>query len=149
MTTMLVMVVRRTMVSTMALSMMMAMLLSKYWCFPRTITPKAFGQYLVRISCPGLLWASFRWKKQTLKIFTKCVGMFNNCETQHPASITGCIFNVCWFIRRPASVTPLLISTIWCFRPYKPYIFCEDMIQATCLVIVYYWLFTQGRVSTS
>ena len=32
---------------------------------------------------------------------------------------------------RPASVTSPLISTIWCFGPYKPYIFCEDMILAT------------------
>ena len=32
----------------------------------------------------------------------------------------------------PASVTSPLISTIWCFRPYKPYIFCQDMILATC-----------------
>ena len=32
----------------------------------------------------------------------------------------------------PASVTSPLISTIWCFRAYKPYIFCEDMILATC-----------------
>ena len=30
------------------------------------------------------------------------------------------------------SVTPPLISTIWCFRPYKRYIFCEVMILATC-----------------
>ena len=33
---------------------------------------------------------------------------------------------------RPASVSSPLISTIWCFRAYKPYIFCEDMILATC-----------------
>ena len=33
---------------------------------------------------------------------------------------------------RTASVTSPLISTKWCFRPYKPYIFCEDMILATC-----------------
>ena len=32
----------------------------------------------------------------------------------------------------PASVTSPLISTIWCFWSYKPYIFCEDMILATC-----------------
>ena len=37
----------------------------------------------------------------------------------------------CSFVR-PSSVTPPLISTKWCFRPYKPYIFCEDMILATC-----------------
>ena len=29
-------------------------------------------------------------------------------------------------------VTPPLISTISCFRPCKPYIFCEDMILAMC-----------------
>ena len=29
------------------------------------------------------------------------------------------------------SVTSPLISTIWCFRAYKLYIFCEDMILAT------------------
>ena len=33
---------------------------------------------------------------------------------------------------RPALVTFPLISTIWCFRAYKPYIFCENMILATC-----------------
>ena len=33
---------------------------------------------------------------------------------------------------RPASVTSPLISTIWCLWAYKPYIFCEDMILATC-----------------
>ena len=42
------------------------------------------------------------------------------------------IFNVRCSVVRPASVTPTLISTVWCFRPYKPYSFCEDMILATC-----------------
>ena len=47
--------------------------------------------------------------------------------------LSSSIFNVrCLLFVRPASVTPPLISTIWCFRPYKPYIFCEDMILATC-----------------
>ena len=36
------------------------------------------------------------------------------------------------FVVCPASVTSPLISTIRCFRPYKPYIFCEDMIMAAC-----------------
>ena len=53
------------------------------------------------------------------------------CETQPPASI-GWVALSSMFVVRPASVTPPLISTIWCFRPYKPYIFCEDMILATC-----------------
>ena len=34
------------------------------------------------------------------------------------------IFTYCSVVC-PASVTPSLISTIWCFRPYKPYIFCD------------------------
>ena len=29
-------------------------------------------------------------------------------------------------------MTSPLISTIWCFRAYKLYIFCEEMILATC-----------------
>ena len=55
-------------------------------------------------------------------------------KTQPPASIGWVALSslfVCLFVC-PASVTPPLISTIWCFRPYKPYIFCEDMILATC-----------------
>ena len=45
-------------------------------------------------------------------------------------------------VRRPASVTSPLISTIWCFRAYKPYIFCKDMILATCQCqhIFYCWV---------
>ena len=54
-----------------------------------------------------------------------------NCETQPPASI-GSVALSSMFVVRPASVTPPLISTIWCFRPYKPYIFREDMILPTC-----------------
>ena len=36
------------------------------------------------------------------------------------------------FVVPHPSVTSPLISTIWCFRPYKPYSFCEDIIQARC-----------------
>ena len=47
--------------------------------------------------------------------------------------LSSSIFSVCClFVVRPASVTPPLISTLWRFRPYKLYIFCEDMILATC-----------------
>ena len=46
--------------------------------------------------------------------------------------LSSSIFTYCSSFGCPASVTPLLISTIWCFGPYKPYIFCEDMILATC-----------------
>ena len=51
--------------------------------------------------------------------------MCDNCETQPPASIGWVALSsvfVCSF-GCPASVTPPLISTIWCFRPHKPYIF--------------------------
>ena len=47
--------------------------------------------------------------------------------------LSSSIFTVQLSFVCPASVTPPLISTKWCFRPYyKPYIFCEDMILATC-----------------
>ena len=57
------------------------------------------------------------------------------CETQPPASIGWVALSSVVVVRSfvcPASVTSPLISTIWCFRAYKPYIFCEDMILATC-----------------
>ena len=56
------------------------------------------------------------------------------CETQPPASIGWVALSsvVRLFVCPSRIVTPHLISTIWCFRPYKPYIFCEDMILATC-----------------
>ena len=47
------------------------------------------------------------------------------------------MFVVC---RRPASVTPPIISTIWCFRPYNPYIFCEiwswQHVSVICSVFI-------------
>ena len=47
--------------------------------------------------------------------------------------LSSSIFSVCClFVVRPASVTPPLIFTLWRFWPYKLYIFCEDMILATC-----------------
>ena len=55
------------------------------------------------------------------------------CETQPPASI-GWVALSSMFVR----------PTIWCFRPYKPYIFCEDMILATCqcqhILCIHYWV---------
>ena len=71
--------------------------------------------------------------------------------------LSSSIFSYCSFVRPSRIVTPHLISTIWCFRPYKPYIFCEDMIQAcqchsflswaqftvvwsfTCVSIISFW----------
>ena len=55
---------------------------------------------------------------------------FCHCETQPPASI-GWVALSSVVVCRRASVTSPLISTIWCFRAYKPYILCEDMILAT------------------
>ena len=52
-------------------------------------------------------------------------------ETSSFHWLSSSIFTYCLFVC-PASVTPPLISTIWCFRPNKPYIFCEDIILATC-----------------
>ena len=46
--------------------------------------------------------------------------------------LSSSIFSFCRLVGRPASVTSPLISIIWCFRAYKLYIFCEDMILATC-----------------
>ena len=64
---------------------------------------------------------------------------FEHCFLRDSASSfhwpSSSIFSYCSFVRlfdRPASVTSPLISTIWCFRAYKLYIFCEDMILATC-----------------
>ena len=65
-----------------------------------------------------------------------CHPQFSICETQPPASIGWVALSSLLIVVRlfvcPASVTSPLISTIWCFRAYKPYIFCEDMILATC-----------------
>ena len=47
--------------------------------------------------------------------------------------LSSSIFTCLFVVRRPSRiVTSPLISTRWCFRPYKPNSFCEDMILATC-----------------
>ena len=47
-------------------------------------------------------------------------------KLSHPASIGWVALSslVRSFVVRPASVTSPFFSTIWCSRPYKPYIFC-------------------------
>ena len=52
-----------------------------------------------------------------------------NCETQllTDQKLSSSIFPCCLFVRPSGSVTSPLISTIWCFRPYKPYIFWKLM----------------------
>ena len=56
--------------------------------------------------------------------------LFSYCETQPPASIGWVTLSsvIGRLVVCPASP---FISTVWCFRAYKPYIFCEDMILAT------------------
>ena len=51
------------------------------------------------------------------------------CETQRFTNQK--LRNPIFACRSSASVTSPLISTIWYFRPYKPYIFCKDMILAS------------------
>ena len=71
-----------------------------------------------------------------LSISWRCGGSCENCKTQHPASIGWVALSSIVRWRCPASVTSSLTSTIWCvslkLRPYKPCIFCEDMILTTC-----------------
>ena len=50
---------------------------------------------------------------------------------------------------RPASATSPLISAIWCFRAYKPYIFCEDMILATCQYQHIFWCWVEPSLLLS
>ena len=57
----------------------------------------------------------------------KCVAW-----TQHIAKLSLQLYLQLFVCRPSRIVTSPLISTIWCFRLYKPYIFCEDMILATC-----------------
>ena len=70
--------------------------------------------------------------KRRIKLYgTHSIWTCMNCETQ-PSSIhwlSSPIFPCSSFVVRrlfvrPASVTSPFISTIWCSRPYKPYIFC-------------------------
>ena len=56
--------------------------------------------------------------------------------------VSGLIWGQIFLAPTGALVTYPLISTIWCFRPYKPYIFCEDMILAMCYrhhMIIWWW----------
>ena len=92
--------------------------------------------WLPQYSCNIKCFVSCRWrpwysclKQKNQRILSKP----SFCETQPPASIGWeAESSVVRSFFRPASVTSPLISTIWCFRAYKPYIFCEDMILATC-----------------
>ena len=64
------------------------------------------------------------WKCTVEKIQTNAFTII--AKLSHPASIGWVALSS--LVRRssvrPASVTSPLISTVWCLRPYKPYIFC-------------------------
>ena len=81
-------------------------------------------------------------KGKLFSVYAFAIKLRNSASSFH--WLSSSIFNVCLFVCCPASVTPPLISTIWCFRPYKPYIFCEDMILATCqcqhILCIHYWV---------
>ena len=84
---------------------------------------------LLCFSIPWLMYLSTIFYHTSSVFFhgTKCITQLRNSASSfHRLSSSVCLF-VC-----PASVTHPLISTIWCFWPYKPYIFCEDMILAAC-----------------
>ena len=67
--------------------------------------------------------------------------MFFFAKLSHPASIGWVALSslVRSFVRsssvRPASVTSPLISTMWCFRPHKPYIFWKLMTPTIYSII--------------
>ena len=78
---------------------------------------------------------TFRVKIFIISTLSDLFDIFN--ILQHSASsfhgLSSSIFSFCSsFVRRPALVTSPLIPIIWCFQAYKLYIFCEDMILATC-----------------
>ena len=87
-----------------------------------------------RISFPIINYQANHLSPQIMKIEDSIWSFLLYCETQPPASIGWVALSsvVRSLFVRPASVTSPLISTIWCFPAYKPYIFCEDMILATC-----------------
>ena len=72
-------------------------------------------------------------KGKLFSVYAFAIKLRNSASSFH--WLSSSIFNVRSF-GCPASVTPPLISTVWCFRPYKLYIFCEDMILATCQLSV-------------
>ena len=85
--------------------------------------------YCTCVESPLWLWDTCSTYDKESVCFMSC---FKYCETQPPASIGWVALSSVVVVRRHASVTSPLISTIWCFRAYKPYVFCEDMILSTC-----------------
>ena len=54
--------------------------------------------------------------------------------TQNSSSIFTCLYVCLW-----SSVTFPFISTVWCFRPYKPYIFWK--------LIIWWWHWPRRRLT--
>ena len=70
------------------------------------------------------------------------------CETQPPPSIGWVALSS--LVRSSSRiVTSPLISTIRCFWAYKPYIFCEDMILATCQCQHIFWCWVEPSLLLS
>ena len=80
-------------------------------------------------------WKDFLLAKNRFVELSFSICLFHTLVLRNSASsfhwLSSSIFS-CSFVCPSRIVTPDHISTIWCFRPYKPYIFCEDMILATC-----------------
>ena len=84
------------------------------------------------LDIPPLAGKSWIWQIwQSLYLYSKLpeIKLRDSASSFH--WLSSSIFSY-WLFVRPALVTSPLISTTWCFRAYKPYIFCEDMILATC-----------------
>ena len=80
------------------------------------------------------LWKCSHWRKEVLPVekARRANKLRNSASSFHWLSSSIFTYSLSSFVVGPASVAPPLISTIWCFRPHKSYIFCEDMILATC-----------------
>ena len=62
--------------------------------------------------------------------------------------LSSSIFNVCSsssFVPHPWHI----LSFPWCFWPYTPYIFCEDMILATCQCQHIFWCWVEPSLLLS
>ena len=75
------------------------------------------------------------WQLQSAKIQYLCNSLrflLILYNTWAPWSKSSEIANSIGFRQYVTIMTSYVFSTVWRFRPYKPYIFCEDMILATC-----------------
>ena len=63
---------------------------------------------------------------------------WNHCESQQSLVdlLTSSVFTYCSFV---SMVTSPFISIVWCFRPYKPYIFWK--------LIIWWWQWPRRRLT--